>query len=93
MNAVAVTADGKLAVLASDDHTLKVWDLDCGHALQTLEGHLESVRAVAATEDRRAISGSADNTVKIWDLESGRTLRTLEDDSSHVSGVAVMADG
>ena len=36
---MAVTADGKRAVSASEDNTLKVWDLETGHALRTLEGH------------------------------------------------------
>ncbi|MEK7753207.1 MAG: NB-ARC domain-containing protein, partial [Acidobacteriota bacterium] len=35
---VAVTPDGKRAVSASGDKTLKVWDLDTGRALRTLEG-------------------------------------------------------
>ena len=36
---VAVTPDGKRAVSASEDKTLKVWDLETGRALRTLEGH------------------------------------------------------
>jgi hypothetical protein len=36
---VAVTPDGKRAVSASGDKTLKVWDLETGVALRTLEGH------------------------------------------------------
>ena len=36
VNAVAVTADGRRAVSASWDHTLKVWDLATGAELHTL---------------------------------------------------------
>jgi WD40 repeat protein len=54
---VAVTADGKRAVSASCDKTLKVWDLDSGVALHTLEGHSESVTGVAVTADgKRAVA-------------------------------------
>jgi WD40 repeat protein len=73
VNAVAVTPDGKLAVSASWDKTLKVWDLGSGRALCTLEGHAAYVTGVAVTADgKRAVSASYDNTLKAWDLESGR---------------------
>jgi WD40 repeat protein len=75
---VAVTADGKRAVSASQDWTLKVWDLDTGRTLRTLEGHSDSVNGVAVTPDgRRAVSASSDKTLKVWDLDTGRAVRTL----------------
>ena len=76
---VAVTPDGRRAVSASDDKTLKVWDLESGRELRTLDGHSADVTGVAVTPDgRRAVSASWDKTLKVWDLESGRELRTLE---------------
>ncbi|MTJ51786.1 WD40 repeat domain-containing protein, partial [Anabaena sp. UHCC 0253] len=47
VRAVAITPDGKKAVSASDDNTLKVWDLDTGKELSTLTGHNSYVQAVA----------------------------------------------
>jgi WD40 repeat protein len=91
---VAVTPDGKRAVSAADDRTLKVWDLDSGRSLRTLEGHPGFVHDVAVTPDgKRAISASGDKTLKVWDLETGRALRTLEGHSSAVDSVAVTPDG
>jgi len=90
---VAVTRDGH-SVTASDDKTLKVWDLETGRELRTLEGHSSKVNGVAATRDgRRAISASNDKTLKVWDLETGRELRTLQGHSGSVLGVAVSPDG
>ena len=55
---MAVTADGRRAVSASPDKTLKLWELDSGRELRTLTGHTSSVYAVAVTPDgQRAISG------------------------------------
>ena len=92
--AVAVTPDGKRAVSASEDQTLKVWDLASGRELRTLTGHSDSVTAVAVTPDgQRAISASKDQTLKVWDLASGRELRTLTGHSDSVKAVAVTPDG
>ena len=49
--ALAVTPDGTRAVFASNDNTLKVWDLQSGREVLTLEGHAEEVREVAVTRD------------------------------------------
>ena len=65
--AVAVTPDGKRAVSASQDQTLKVWDLERGVELLTLAGHTAWVSTVKLTPDvRRAVSASQDGTVRIW---------------------------
>ena len=94
VHCVAVTGDGKRAVSASYDNTLRVWDLDTGRALRTLEGHSFCVEGVAVTADgKRAVSASSDKTLKVWDLETGRALRTLEGHSASVYGVAVTSDG
>jgi WD40 repeat protein len=74
-----VTSDGWRAVSASYDQTLKVWELETGHALRTLQDHAGPVNAVAVTPDGRyAVSASADQTLKVWELESGRAPRTLQ---------------
>ena len=76
---MAVTADGQRAVSASSDKTLKVWDLETGRALRTLEGHSSLLNDVAVNGDgRRAVSASTDNTLKVWDLETGREICALE---------------
>jgi WD40 repeat protein len=92
--AVAVYSDGRRAISASYDRTLKIWDLETGQALRTLEGHTDTVNAVAAyANGRRAISASEDKTLKIWDLETGQTSRTLEGHTQDVEAVAVYAGG
>jgi len=50
---VALTPDGRLAVSASHDKTLKVWDVATGRELRMLEGHGESVNGVALSADGR----------------------------------------
>ena len=78
VNAVALTPDGQRVVSASDDGTLKVWDLESGREMRTLQGHADWVNAVALTPDgHRAVSASIDNTLKVWDLESGSLIASF----------------
>jgi len=65
-----------------------------GPLIRTLEGHADSVRALALTPDgKRAVSGGDDHTLKVWNLESGRELRTLEGHAGWVRAVALTPDG
>ncbi|TRX96963.1 hypothetical protein FHL15_002269 [Xylaria flabelliformis] len=54
-------------VSASLDDTIKVWDLNAGRCIGSLEGHTASVRALQV-EDNILVTGSADATVRLWDL-------------------------
>jgi WD40 repeat protein len=47
---------------------VKVWELESGRLLRSLEGHTGGVWAVAVSPDGRFIvSGSDDRTVKVWE--------------------------
>jgi WD40 repeat protein len=87
--ALAVLPDGRV-VSGSSNRTLRVWDVESGQTLQTLEGHSAWVSAVAVLDRRRVISASRDKTLRVWDVESGQTLQTLEGHSDEVTAVAVL---
>ena len=107
--ALALSADGCRAVSAgganasletewrmpgSSDRTVKLWDMESGGELLTLQGHSDPVATVAITTDgRRAMSGAKDGTLKVWDVESGRELRILQGHAGGVSALALCADG
>ena len=63
----ASTPDGRFAVSASEDKTLRVWNLKAGHAAATLEIHA-SVRCCAVTSDGKTIlAGDATGVVHVLD--------------------------
>ncbi len=94
VSAVAISPDGRLAVSASHDKTLKVWDLAAGEETRTLTGHTAPVLSVVVMRDgRRAASASADHTLKIWDLRTGKMERTLRGHAAPVLSVTASPDG
>ena len=94
VGAVSITSDGRRAVSASGDRTLRIWDLASGACSRTLEGHIAAVESLSMTPDGRvAVSASSDNTLGVWDLASATCLRTLEGHSGAVLSVGVTPDG
>ncbi|NES80819.1 MAG: WD40 repeat domain-containing protein [Moorea sp. SIO2B7] len=94
VSAVAITPDGKKALSASFDNTLKLWDLVTGKEISTFTGHNNSVNAVVITPDgKKALSASFDQNLKLWDLVTGKEISTLRGHNNWVNAVAITADG
>ena len=77
---MAVTPDGGRAISASDDQTLRLWDLESGQTIRTLEGHTSGVALVTVTSDGRRAVSAGDRTLRVWDLESGKKIATFTGD-------------
>jgi WD40 repeat protein len=78
----------------SDDLTLKLWDLDTGCCLRTLEGHRDWVRSLKFSPDGRLLaSSSVDRTVRLWDVETGECWRVLEGHADIVFNLAFLPPG
>jgi hypothetical protein len=74
----ALSADGRLALSASFDRTLRVWDTATGDCRMVLEGHTGEVRGCALSADGRlALSASADGTLRVWDTSTGVCRATV----------------
>ncbi|MDR3284642.1 MAG: hypothetical protein LBS97_05650, partial [Treponema sp.] len=66
VNAVVYSPDGRRAVTASDDKTIRIWDAASGRELRTLAGHSDRVGSLAVSPDGKQIaSGSNDATIKL----------------------------
>ena len=64
---------------ASYDATIKLWDVDSGKCLHTLEGHTDPVYSVAFSPDGKYLaSGSFDKHLHIWNVKDGSLMRTYK---------------
>ncbi len=94
VRAVAITRDGTRALSASNDHSLRLWDLAEGKTVHEFRGHTDLVNALVLTPDgRHALSASSDHTMKLWDLETGELMRSFEGHTSAITAVVLTRDG
>ena len=85
---MAWSSDSRLLVSASDDKSLKLWELASGKCLKTLKGHTNYVFCCNFNpQSNLIVSGSFDESVKIWDVKTGKCLRTLPAHSDPVTAV------
>ncbi len=92
VNAVAVSADGKLVASGSDDNAVNVWE---GATLVgTRTSDQGPVKAVAFSPDGKlVVVGSSYGDVSLWDREAKKDLFTKRGHSSRVVQAAFFPDG
>jgi WD40 repeat protein len=94
VTAVALFPDDVRAISASEDKTLRIWDLEAKKEIGTLIGHEGWVTAVAVLPDgHRVISASADHTLKMWDVDKREVISTLSIHQDQINALAVFGSG
>jgi WD40 repeat protein len=107
LTSVALSSDARLAVSASVDGTVHLWDISAGRLLRVLRGHTGPVHSVALSADGRlALSGSGhflirndgerlftSGQLKVWETATGHCLPLFEDRSEAVTALSLSADG
>jgi WD40 repeat protein/mono/diheme cytochrome c family protein len=93
-NQMAFTADGRRAVVAAADRSVRLWDVEGRRDVKRFIGHTASVWAVSLSLDGRlAISGGMDGTARVWDMASGQQLQKYAEHAGLVSAVAFNPNG
>ncbi|XP_010547532.1 PREDICTED: F-box-like/WD repeat-containing protein TBL1XR1 isoform X2 [Tarenaya hassleriana] len=66
---------------ASFDSTVKLWDVELGKMLSSLNGHTDHVYSIAFSPNGEYIaSGSMDKSMHIWSIKEGKIVKTYAGD-------------
>jgi WD40 repeat protein len=76
INQVLFLPDGRTLVTASNDRTIRFWDVATSRQRLVLTGHGYWVRAIAVSPDGTTLASSSfDNSVRLWDIATAREIR------------------
>jgi WD40 repeat protein len=95
INSIAISADGRLALSASDDGTLRLWNLAGLIESRRFETDGSPMGAVAVSPDGRRLLTGAGTDAILWDVDSGKELRRFKGDVNGICPgcVAFSPDG
>ena len=89
---ISMDADERFLFSASNDKTVRMWDLATGQLIHDLRGHAAEVRGVVfAPDGRTLVSGVSDGSVSVWDVATGEPRGQLRGDKANGDSVKVRA--
>lgn len=92
ITAVCLLHDGHVAS-ASNDCSIRLWDLASGVGSTCLKGHGGPVNALCQLANGQLASGSDDKTIRLWDRGSGRQVALLQGHAGAVWALYALPGG
>ena len=94
VDAVVFSPDGKTLASASEDKTVRLWEVAGGKEIRQLRGHQDRVcRVVFSPDGKTLASASEDKTVRLWEATSGKEIRQFLGHQYGVMSVVFSPDG
>ncbi len=99
VTAVAISPDQRFIVTGGEDGFARIWDIDRGVLLRSLE-HEHGIYSMTISPDGRHLLCGSKRTpgerypgvVWVWDFELGVLLKTLSGHMGHVTAITMTAD-
>jgi predicted nucleic acid-binding Zn-ribbon protein len=90
VNCIQFLPNGRL-LSASNDTTIRIWDVDSGECYLSLTGHNDWVRSLEIIDEKTIISGGDDGTVRAWDIDTGKQTRVITRDIGWVYDIVALS--
>jgi serine/threonine protein kinase len=94
VHSVDFSPDGKLLATASDDASLRLWQVPAGSLERKIESPMGGMTSVEFSPNNLLLAaGSWEGKVGLWQVSNGNLLRTLEVGESGIKAVEFSPDG
>ena len=89
--AVALSSDNNFLYTASEDKSVKQWNITNCSVINTYEGHTLQVNSIDISSDNKyLVSGSSDSTIIIWDAHNSSLLKQFKAHKASVTTLCIM---
>jgi WD40 repeat protein len=91
---LSFTPNSKALAVASQDGSLRLWDLTTRKERVRFEGDVPLLRSLKFSPDGTVLAGSSwENTLVIWDVATGKRIMSKVDVTGPIQAVAFSPDG
>jgi WD40 repeat protein len=94
VNTVAFSPDGQQLASGSNDHSVKLWDINTGKEISTFTDAQDDILTVAFHPDGHLLAaGGNEQTIQLWDLNTKEKTGTLVGHQGIIHSIAFSPDG
>ena len=73
--------------------TIRLWDIENGRCIQTIEGNIGGAWNVKVTFDGKRVISDSHHDIRVWAVEEGSCLKVLRGHSDSVRSISITGNG